>query len=129
MRKLLMLIAPATMLLSCEGTEFAPAHKFYGTYSVSESCNSGSSTYSIQISEASNSDGQVIIRNFGDFGGQDIVATATNDKIEFLFKTGTLLIVGSGVINESQNSIQFVYQTSAVDNTETDNCSAVAIKK
>lgn len=98
--------------------------KFIGSYSVNENCTSGTFAYSISVTTSSNSEDDIVISNFGDYG-QNIIAKVSGSNISFNETKGGINFTGSGSI--SGNTLTIIYAASL--SGATDNCTKTCIKQ
>ena len=100
--------------------------KFIGQYNVSESCPSGTYSFSFNIVESSTSDDAIIINNFGDFG-EAVNGTVNNSSVTIPNQNITsrglaLALDGSGSIAGNILTISYSYNFNGTGETCTMNC-------
>lgn len=121
---LLMLIG----ILGCNRDEDSVLLKFIGEYTVSDSCGSANTTYTMTIREKNENNNELYLENFGGYG-PTIVAKVSDqnpDKIIIDTYSDNLQIVGEGTINNERDEITFTYETS--NNNNAVSCSSIAKK-
>jgi hypothetical protein len=109
---------------SCSKDKTPDRNKFFGTYDVSENCDSGNYSFSITITESSSSANAIIINNFGNFN-INIRATVSGSNISINDNKNGVDFVGNGSINGNTLSIE--YTASAGGNG--DNCTKICKKQ
>lgn len=103
--------------------------KFLGSYTVSESCQSGNYSFSLSITSSSAGVSNIIINNFYDIG-INVSATINGNSVTIPNQTindggVALTISGSGQL--SGNILTLTYNISA--GTESDSCTATCTKQ
>jgi hypothetical protein len=104
--------------------------KFFGTYTVVESCQSGNYNYDITISSSAENESTVLIGNFGNFK-TSAKATVMNNIMTIPNQTlniqGNSLTINSGTGSLNGNLLILSYGYS--DGPMTENCSMNCTKK
>jgi hypothetical protein len=103
---------------------------FLGSYTVIESCAaSGNFEFSISITESSTAEADVIINNFGDFGGT-VRATVSGGTLTISAQTitvqGTAVNISNGTGSLNGNLLTIAYTYSVLGASES--CSKVCTK-
>lgn len=141
MRSVLILLVGFLMLTSCnkegctdplaenyssdatenDGSCVFPRDKFIGTFSVTETCNSGNQNYDILISNSAVGTNYININNIGGFG-LNSNATVSGDNTSFDQTSVGVNFSGTGSISGSTLTISYVAQAGGVSDTCTMNC-------
>lgn len=106
-----------------DGTCTYANEKFIGSYDVSESCSSGSYTYSTTITESATGKEFIVINNFGDYDVA-VVATVSGSNITFDDTVEGINFSGSGSISGSTLTIIYTASSGGL----TDSCTKTCIK-
>lgn len=104
-----------------DGSCVYPREKFFGSYSVTESCSSGSYSYNISVAESSTGKTFLIINNFGDYG-VNITATVSGSTISFNETKSGINFSGQGSISGSALTISYTASAGGATDVCTMNC-------
>ncbi len=104
-----------------DGSCVYPREKFIGSYSVTETCDSGNLTFNMTIAESSTGNTFIIINNFGDYG-VSITATVSGSTITFDQTSSGINFTGSGSISGSALTINYTASAGGLQDICTMNC-------
>ncbi len=128
---LIMLSGMAILLsLGCQKDKDPDRLAFLGSYSVIEACSvTGNWEYNISITESTTDEDDIVINNFGDFGGS-IRATVSGKGLNIPAQTvnvnGTAFNIanGTGSINGNLLTMSYTYSVGA----DSESCSMTCTK-
>lgn len=106
-----------------DGTCTYARDKFIGTFAGTETCDSGTYSWSMTVTESTTDVDGIILSNFGDFG-ESIRATVSGSNLTLNDTQVGITFSGTGTINGSALTINY-----AASGAFTDNCVANCIKQ
>ncbi len=107
-----------------DGSCVLAREKFLGTYTVNETCNSGTFNYTLTVSTSTAGDEFIILNNLY-YSEAAVKATVNGSNINFNDTQGGINYSGTGSI--SGTTLTLIYTASA--NGLTDDCTATCIKQ
>jgi hypothetical protein len=107
-----------------DGTCTYARTKFIGSYSTTETCTSGSDSYTVTISESSSDKTKIVILNLWD-AGESVTGTVSGNTVTFNQTNQGFNFSGTGTISGTTLTINYSLSGGGF----VDNCTATAIKQ
>lgn len=104
-----------------DGSCVYPREKFISPYQVTETCDSGNSTFNMTITASSTGNTFIVISNFGDYG-VSVTATVSGSTITLNQTISGINFAGSGSISGSALTINYTASAGGVQDICTMNC-------